>query len=245
MDVKNAFLQGTLEEEVYMTLPHGYENDSNKDLVCKLNKSIYGLKQSLHVWYDKLSHSLLLHDFTKSSADSSMFVKHSDSTTTIVFVYVYDIIVTGNNEKEIKIVKNYLKNKFDIKDLGRLKYFLGIEIVHSKRKGLFLSQIKYVLDLLQETHKLSAKPASTPTEPNKKLYLEEGEPLKDVGQYQRLVGKLIYLTVTRPDIAFAVSLASQFMHAPRTTHLEAADRILRYLKGSPDQGIWMKKIILI
>jgi hypothetical protein len=95
--------------------------------------------------------------------------------------------------------------------------------------------------MLQETHKLNAKPSSTPMELNKKLYLEEGEPLKDVGQYQRLVEKLIYLTVTRPDIAFTVSLVSQFMHAPKTTHLEAIDRILRYVKGSPGQGIWMKK----
>jgi Reverse transcriptase (RNA-dependent DNA polymerase) len=241
MDVKNVFLQGTIEEEVYMTLPPGYENDSNKDCVCKLNKSIYGLKQSPRVWYDKLSYSLLLHNFTKSSADSSMFVKHSDGTTTIVLVYVDDIIVTGNNEKEIQTVKNYLKNKFDIKDLGRFKYFLGIEIAHSKENGLFLSQRKYILDLLKKTGKLGAKPSSTPMESNKKLYLEEGELLKDIGQYQRLVGKLIYLTVTRPDIAFAVSLVSQFMHAPRITHLEAVERILRYLKGSPGQGIWMKK----
>jgi hypothetical protein len=138
-------------------------------------------------------------------------------------------------------VKNYLKNEFDIKDLGKLKYFLGIEIAYSKEKGLFLSQRKYVLDLLNETGKLGAKPANTPMEPNKKLYLDEGELLKDIGQYQRLVGKLIYLTVTRPDISFAVSLVSQFMHAPRTTHLEAVDRILRYLKKSPGQGISMRK----
>jgi Reverse transcriptase (RNA-dependent DNA polymerase) len=101
-----------------------------------------------------------------------MFVKHSDGTTTIVIVYVDHIIVTGNNEKEIQTVKNYMKNKFDIKDLGRLKYFLRIEIAHSKEKGLFLSQRKYILDLLKETGKLGTKPASTPMEPNKKLYLE-------------------------------------------------------------------------
>jgi hypothetical protein len=124
---------------------------------------------------------------------------------------------------------------------GRLKYFLGIKIAHSKGKCLFLFQRKYVLNLLQETHKLSAKPASTPMKPNKKLYLKEGEQLKDVGQYQILIGKLIYLTVTRPDITFTVSLVSQFIHAPGTTHLEVVDRILRYLKGSPGQGIWMKK----
>jgi Reverse transcriptase (RNA-dependent DNA polymerase) len=139
MDVKNAFLQCTLEEKVYMTLPHGYKDDSNKDLVCKLNKSIYGLKQSPRAWYGKLSHSLLLYNFVKSTTDSSMFIKHSGSTTTIVLVYVDDIIITGNNETEIENIKNYLRNKFVIKDLEKLNYFLGIEIAHLREKSLFLS----------------------------------------------------------------------------------------------------------
>jgi Reverse transcriptase (RNA-dependent DNA polymerase) len=134
-----------------------------------------------------------------------MFVKHSDGTTTIILVYVDDIIITENNEKEIKNIKDYL---FDIKDLGKLKYFLGIKITDSKEKGLFISQRKNVLDLLKETGKLGAKPASTLMKTNKKLYLDEGEKLKNISQYQRLVGKLIYLTVTRPDITFIVSLVS-------------------------------------
>jgi hypothetical protein len=100
---------------------------------------------------------------------------------------------------------------------------------------------KYVIDLLKETDKLDAKPASTPMKSNNKLYFEDGEPLKDVCQYQRLIGKLIYLTVTRRDIAFVVSLVSEFMHAPKTTHLETVDRILKYLKGSLGQVIWMRK----
>jgi Reverse transcriptase (RNA-dependent DNA polymerase) len=134
-----------------------------------------------------------------------MFVKHSDGITTIILVYVDDIIVTGNNVKEIKNIKDYLKNKFDIKDLEKLKYFLRIEIAHSKEKSLFLSQRKYMLDLLKEIGKLFSKLESTLMKPNKKLYLEEGEKLKDISQYQRLVGKLIYLTITRPDIAFVVA----------------------------------------
>jgi Reverse transcriptase (RNA-dependent DNA polymerase) len=180
--LKMFFLQGTLEEEVYMSLPPSYKNESNNNLVCKLNKSIYKLKQSPRVWYDKLNHSLLLHDFVTSSANSSMFVKHSNNKTTIVLVYVDDIIVTGNNEEEIKNVKDYLKNKFDIKDLGKLKYFLRIEIAHST-KGLFLSQRKYVLDLLKEIGKLGAKPVSTPMEPNKKLDPKNGELLENIGQF--------------------------------------------------------------
>jgi Reverse transcriptase (RNA-dependent DNA polymerase) len=134
-----------------------------------------------------------------------MFVKHSDGITTIILVYVDDIIVTGNNVKEIKNIKDYLKNKFDIKDLEKLKYFLRIEIAHSKEKSLFLSQRKYMLDLLKKIGKLFSKLESTLMKPNKKLYLEEGEKLKDISQYQRLVGKLIYLTITRPDIAFVVA----------------------------------------
>jgi Reverse transcriptase (RNA-dependent DNA polymerase) len=240
MDVKNAFLQGNLEEEVYMTLPPCHKNTSDPSLVCKLRKTIYGLKQSPRVWYAKLNSFLLKNNFVKSTADYSMFINHSGKSTTVILVYVDDIIIIGNDNDEIKKVKQLLKNEFDIKDLGTLSYFLRIEIAHSS-KGLFLSQRKYVLDLLKETDKLGAKPTGTPIETNIKLGLEDGEPLPDIGQYQRLIGKLIYLTVTRPDIVFAVSIVSQFMHAPRTSHLSTIDIILRYLKGTPGQGIWMKK----
>jgi Reverse transcriptase (RNA-dependent DNA polymerase) len=152
------------------------------------------------------------------------------------------IIITGNDNEEIKRIKQLLKNEFDIKDLGTLSYFFGIEITHSS-KGLFLSQRKYVLNLLKGTGKLRAKSTGTPMETNIKLGPEDGELLSDIGQYQMLVGKLIYLTVTRPDIAFAVSVVSQFMYAARTSHLSTIDRILIYLKGTPGQEIWMKKNI--
>ena len=120
-----------------------------------------------------------------------------------------------------------------------MQYFLGIEIATSK-KGIFVCQRKYVLDLLKETEKIGSKPVSTPIDYNCKLNCEDGEPLEDINQFQRLVGKLIYLTVTRPDIAYAVSQVSKFMHAPRKPHLDAIDRILRYLKSAPGKGIWYK-----
>jgi Reverse transcriptase (RNA-dependent DNA polymerase) len=154
-------------------------------------------------------------------------------------VYVDDIIITGNNQEEIKIIKIQLKENFDIKDLRFLKYFLGIEIAHSKN-NLFISQIKYTLDLLKKIGKLGCKPISTPIEYRSKLNSEDGEPLKDINQYQRLVRKLIYLTITIPDISFAVSQVSKFMHTPRTPHLEAVNKILRYLKGIPGKGVYMK-----
>ena len=154
-------------------------------------------------------------------------------------MYVDDLIITGNNLEEIRKIKFQLKEKFDIKDLGYLKYFLGIEVAFSD-KGLFISQRKYTLDLLKETGKLGCKPISTPIDTKYKLNTEDGEPLEDINQFQRLVGKLIYLTVTRPDISFSVSQISKFMHSPRTPHLEAVHRILRYLKGNPGKGIKME-----
>jgi Reverse transcriptase (RNA-dependent DNA polymerase) len=169
-----------------------------------------------------------------------MFTKNNSNGTNIMLVYVDDLIITGNNQLEINCVKRDLKNKFDIKDLGKLKYFLGIEIVHSP-KGLFISQRKYTLDLLKEIGKLECKPASTPTDSNIKLNTEDGEPLKDINHFQRLVEKLIHLTVTRPDVSFVVSQINSFLHSPRTPHIDAINRILRYLKGTPEKGIWMKK----
>jgi Reverse transcriptase (RNA-dependent DNA polymerase) len=212
-------------------------NDSN--LVCKLNKSIYGLKQSSLIWYEKLSSYLISCDFKISSANHSLFSKKSTDFTIIVLVYVDDIIITGNSLDEIKRVKLQLKENFDIKDLGLLKYFLGIEITRSP-KGLFISQRKYTLYLLKETGKLACKPISTPIEGRYKLNTEDGELLEDINHFQRLIGKLIYLTVTRPNISFLISQISKFMHAPRTTHLNVIDIILRYLKGTPGKGIWMK-----
>ena len=228
MDVKNAFLQGSLEEEVYMTLPPGHKSEKELGLACRLKKSIYGLKQSPRAWYGKLSTYLISCNFKVSHADHSLFVKTEGTTKTIVLVYVDDIIVTGNNHTKIKKVQLQLKNKFEIKDLGHLKYFLGIEVAHSS-KGMVISQRKYTLDLLNEVGKLGCKPISTPIDYKCKLNSEDGELLPDINHYQRLVGKLIYLTVTRPDISFAVSQVSRFMHAPRTPHLESINKILRFL----------------
>jgi Reverse transcriptase (RNA-dependent DNA polymerase) len=151
-----------------------------------------------------------------------LFTKNNSNGITVVLVYVDDLIITGDNQIEINCIKRDLKQKFDIKDLGKLKYFFGIEIAHSF-KGLFISQKKYMLDLLKETGKLGCKPISTPIDPNIKLNTEDGEPLKDIHLFQRLIGKLIYLTVTRPNMSFVVSQISKFMHSPRSPHLDAVN----------------------
>ncbi|XP_068329676.1 uncharacterized mitochondrial protein AtMg00810-like [Pyrus communis] len=223
MDVKNAFLHGHLKEEVYMKLPPGHPQSNEPDLVCKLHKSIYGLKQSPRA----------------CNSDSSLFVRTGAVNKLVVLIYVDDLIITGDNPDEICNLKQSFRQRFAIKDLGILKYFLGIEM-ETSHKGLFLNQRKYVLDLLKEANMSDAKPAITPLDSKIKPNLD-GTPLTDISYYQRLVGKLIYLTITRPDITYSVSIVSQFMQSPTLEHLNLIKRILCYLKGSVGRGIMMKK----
>ncbi|KAK2968930.1 hypothetical protein RJ640_013461 [Escallonia rubra] len=172
--------------------------------------------------------------------DHTMFTRHStDGKIAILVVYVDDIILTGDDIVEMERLKQCLASEFEIKDLGSLKFFLGMEIARS-RKGIAVSQRKYVLDLLKETGMSGCRPVETPIDPNQKLGDTKGDPI-NTSQYQKLVGKLIYLSHTRPDIAFAVSLVSQFMHSPHEEHLEAVYRILRYLKSSPGKVLFFRK----
>ncbi|XP_068317167.1 uncharacterized protein [Pyrus communis] len=151
---------------------------------------------------------------------------------------VKNAFLHGDNMSEINALKQYLNNKFAIKDLGTLKYFLGIKMAHS-HKGFFLNQRKYVMDLLHEAKMTDCKPARTPLDSNLKLKTH-GDPVPNLSYYQRMVGKLIYLTITRPDISYAVSIVSQFMHSPSMDHLKIVHRVLRYLKGSIGRGILMR-----
>ncbi|RVW49546.1 Retrovirus-related Pol polyprotein from transposon TNT 1-94 [Vitis vinifera] len=203
LDVKNAFLNGDLEEEVYMDIPAGLEMTSNFNKVCRLRKSLYGLKQSPKAWFER---------FTK-----------------VVKGYGF---IQCDHEEKIDLLKKLLTKEFEIKDLGNLKYFLGMEIARSK-KGIAVSQRKYVLDLLNETGILGCKPAETPMDTTVKLEESDGSAPVDKGGYQRLVGKLINLSHTRPDIGFSVSVVSQFMNNPTEKHMTAVIKILRYLKMTP------------
>ncbi|XP_024017443.1 uncharacterized protein LOC112090417 [Morus notabilis] len=148
--------------------------------------------------------------------------------------------MTGNDEKEKEALRKCLAKEFETKELGRLKYFLGIEVARSS-EGFLISQQKYVTDLLRKTGKLAFQPASTPIDINKKLEEASESPAADREMYQRLVEKLIYLTHTRPDIAFAVSVVSHFMQAPKEAHLHAVNKILHYLKGNPGRGVLFRR----
>ncbi|RVW20625.1 Retrovirus-related Pol polyprotein from transposon TNT 1-94 [Vitis vinifera] len=236
LDVKNAFLNGDLEEEVYMDIPAGLETTSNFNKVCRLRKSLYGLKQSPRAWFERFTKVVKGYGFVQCQSDHTLFVKHfPEGKLAIIIVYVDDIILTGDHEEKIDLLKKLLTKEFEIKDLGNLKYFLGMEIARSK-KGIAVSQRKYVLDLLNETGMLGCKPAETPMDTTVKLEESDGSAPVDKGRYQRLVGKLIYLSRTRLDIGFSVSVVSQFMNNPTEKHMTAVIRILRYLKMTPGKG---------
>lgn len=235
MDVHNAFLHGDLDEEVYMKLPPGFES-SDPNLVCRLRKSLYGLKQAPRCWFAKLVTALKEYGFLQSYSDYSLFTYTKTGIQINVLVYVDDIVISGNDSAALCAFKSYLSDCFKMKDLGPLKYFLGIEVARSSA-GLFLCQRKYTLDIISEAGLLGAKPSGFPIEQNHKLGLASGELLEDPELYRRLVGRLLYLAVTRPDLAYSVHILSQFMQEPRIEHWEAALRVVRYLKGTPGQGI--------
>ena len=218
LDIKNVFLHGDLVEEVYMEQPPGFVAQGESGLVCRLRRSLYGLKQSPRAWFSRFSSVVQEFGMLRSTADHSVFYHHNSLGQCIyLVVYVDDIVITGSDQDGIQKLKQHLFTHFQTKDLGKLKYFLGIEIAQSS-SGVVLSQRKYALDILEETGMLDCKPIDTPMDPNVKLVPGQGEPLGDPGRYRRLVGKLNYLTITRPDISFPVSVVSQFLQSPCDSH---------------------------
>ncbi|GJR54518.1 uncharacterized mitochondrial protein-like protein [Tanacetum coccineum] len=165
-----------------------------------------------------------------------MFIYETASITVVVLIYVDDVIITRNCLNKIQEIKKQLDKEFNVKDLGPLKYFLGIEVAKTS-DGLVLSHRKYTLDILKDSGKLGCKPSSFPIEQGLKLDKGENEPSIDASPYRRLIGWLLYLQATRPDITYSVNVLSQFVADPRNNHLEAANRVLRYLKATSGQGI--------
>jgi hypothetical protein len=239
MDVNNAFLHGDLQEEVYMDIPQGVTS-SRPNQVCKLIKSLYGLRQASRKWYEKLTSLLIDQGYSQSNSDYSLFILRHDSSFTALLVYVDDIILAGNSLSEFDRIKKVMDKEFRIKDLGQLKYFLGIEVAHSK-SGISICQRKYCLDLLKDTGLIGSKPAPTPLDHSIKLHQDTSAAYEDIEGYRRLVGKLLYLTTTRPDIAFATQQLSQFLSAPTIVHYETACRIVKYLKGTPGRGLFFSR----
>ncbi|WKA08959.1 hypothetical protein VitviT2T_026639 [Vitis vinifera] len=235
MDVKNAFLNGDLSEEVYMQPPPGLSIESNK--VCHLRRALYGLKQAPRAWFAKFSSTIFRLGYTASPYNSALFLRRTDKGTILLLLYVDDMIITGDDLSGIQELKDFLSQQFEMKDLGHLSYFLGLEITHST-DGLYITQAKYASNLLSQAGLTDSKTVDTPVELNAHLTPLGGKPLSNPSLYRRLVGSLVYLTVTRPDISYAVHQVSQYLSAPRSTHYAAVLRILRYLKGTLFHGLF-------
>ena len=219
-----------------MSSPPGLLRQGEEHLVCRLHKSLYGLKQTSRQWFAKFSEAIRSTGYEQSQADHSLFTKQQGKSFTALLIYVDDILITGNDPISITATKTFLHNLFHLKDLGTVKYFLGIE-VSASTNGIFISQRKYALDIIEDAGLLSAAPIDTPMEQGLKLS-DKGDLIKEPGRFRRLVGRLIYLTVSRLDITYAVHVLSRFMHQPRKLHMEAALRVVRYLKGAPGKGLF-------
>ncbi|KAL6523561.1 Beta-galactosidase 8 [Orobanche gracilis] len=234
MDVKNAFLNGDLKEEVYMTPPQGVPH--SKGQVCKLRKALYDLKQAPHALFEKFSTVVYSLGFSSSYNDPALFVKSSSAGRILLLLYVDDMLITGDDVDSIGVLKDTLARTFEMKDLGSLRYFLGIEVA-SSQKGYLLSQSKYTADILERARLTDTRVADTPLEVNARYLPSDGIPLPDPSLYRTIVGSLVYLTITRPDIAHAVHIVSQFVISPTTIHWAAVVRILRYLRGTLCQSL--------
>ncbi|GJS47096.1 putative ribonuclease H-like domain-containing protein [Tanacetum coccineum] len=229
MDVKSAFLYGKIEEEVYVCQPPGFEDPDFPDRVYKVEKALYGLHQAPRAWYETLSTYLLDNRFQRGKIDKTLFIKRDKGDILLVQVYVDDIIFGSTKKSLCTEFKKMMHKKFQMSSMGELTFFLGLQ-VKQKEDGIFLSQDKYVTEILKKFGFSDVKTASTPMETHKPLLKDaDGEDV-DEHLYRSMIGSLMYLTSSRPDIMFAVCACARFQVNPKISHLHAVKRIFRYLK---------------
>ncbi|KAG8481669.1 hypothetical protein CXB51_026598 [Gossypium anomalum] len=237
LDVKSAFLNGFLEEEIYIDQPQGFVVSGKEQMVYKLKKALYGLKQAPRAWYTRIDSYLLSLGFERSISEPTLYVKKKQAETQlIVSLYVDDLLVTGGDRNMLADFKAKMKDTFEMSDLGQMIYFLGME-VQQTHSGIFLGQKTFAAKILSKFSMENCKPTSTPMAVGAKLSGQEGYEQVSKADYRSLVGCLLYLTATRPDIMYSVSVLSRFMHCCNQQHLQAAKRVLRYIKGTLSYGL--------
>ena len=241
LDVKSAFLHGEINEDVYVDQPKGYVREGSEHKVYKLQKALYGLKQAPRAWFSRIEAHFLNEGFKKCPNEQTLFTKRSDEGKwLIVSIYVDDLIYTSEDEGMMTEFKKSMMKAFDMTDLGKMRFFLGIEVLQ-KPTGIFICQRRYANDVLKRFGMSECKPVSSPIVSGFKIGRDVNGVAVDDTFYKQIVGSLMYLTATRPDIMFSVSLISRYMSKPTELHLQAAKRILRYLRGTTSHGIFYKK----
>ncbi|GJV34469.1 putative ribonuclease H-like domain-containing protein [Tanacetum coccineum] len=241
MDVKSSFLYGKIDEEVYVSQPLGFIDPKYPKKVYKVVKALYGLHQAPRAWYATLSTFLLKNGYRRGTIDKTLFIKKDKHDIILVQVYVDDIIFGSTKRSWCDEFETLMKSRFQMSSMGELTFFLGLQ-VKQKEDGIFISQDKYVAEILKKFDFVSVKTASTPIETQKPLVKDEEASDVDVHLYRSMIGSLMYLTASRPDIMFAVCACSRFQVNPKTSHLSAVKRIFRYLKGKPKLGLWYPRV---
>ncbi|GKA50411.1 putative ribonuclease H-like domain-containing protein [Tanacetum coccineum] len=240
MDVKSAFLYGKIEEEVYVCQPLGFEDQDFPDIVYKVEKALYGLHQAPRAWYETVSTYLLENGFQRGQIDKTLFIKRDQGDILIVQVYVDDIIFGSTKKKLCIEFEKMMHKKFQMSSIGELTIFLGLQ-VKQKEDGIFISQHKYVTEILKKFGFSDVKTASTPMETHKPLLKDADGEYIDEHMYRSMIGSLMYLTSSRPDIMFFVCVCARFQVNPKVSHLHAVKRIFRSIKGQPKLGLWYPK----
>ncbi|GKA23949.1 putative ribonuclease H-like domain-containing protein [Tanacetum coccineum] len=239
MDAKCILIWKHHRRRVCLT-PPGFEDPTHPNKVYRVVKALYGLHQAPRAWYERLSTFLLKHGYRRGAIDKTLFIKKDRRDIMLVQVYVDDIIFGSTKSSMVKDFEDLMQKEFKMSSMGELTFFLGLQVKQSNA-GIFLSQDKYVKDILNKFDFRTIKPASTPIEAHKSLGKdEEGEEV-DVHLYRSMIGCLMYLTASRPDIMFAVCLCARFQVTPKVSHLHAVKRIFRYLKHQPKLGLWYPK----
>ena len=209
MDLKSAFLNGELKEEVYMEQPEGFDLTTEKDFVCKLKKALYGLKQAPRAWYARLDHYLQQQGFKKGVSRSNLYIKTDQGKLLVALVYVDDLIFASNNDEMSHEFSQSMAKEFEMSMIGELSHFLGLQVSQT-RVGLCISQAKYLKDMLKKYGMEDCAPVSTPMTTNCKLSKDDDSPLVDATHYRSIIGAILYLTVMRPDIMQAVGMVGSF-----------------------------------
>ena len=226
---------------MYVEQPKGYVKKGEERKVLKLKKALYGLKQAPRAWYSRIETYFLKQDFKKCTSEHTLFTKcKEDGKVLIVSIYVDDLIFTGNDRRLMEEFKSAMKDEFDMTDLGRMKYFLGVEVTQNN-EGIFISQRKYAQDVLLRFGMNNSNATKTPMVPGVKLTKDEAGIRVDATQYKQMIGSLMYLTVSRPDLMYVMSLVSRYMETPTEVHMMAVKRILRYIKGTSELGIHYRR----
>ncbi|GJS80291.1 retrovirus-related pol polyprotein from transposon TNT 1-94 [Tanacetum coccineum] len=240
MDVKTAFLNGELKEEVYVSQPEGFVDPDRPHHVYRLKKALYGLKQAPRAWYDTLSKFLLAQGFSKGVVDPTLFIRKTGKHILHVQIYVDDIIFASTDPKDCDRFSNEMSSKFQMSMMGQISFFLGLQISQNPR-GIFINQSKYANEILKKFDLHKSDPVDTPMVERTKLDEDlSGIPV-DQTQYRSMIGSLMYLTASRPDLVFAVCMCARYQSKPTKRHLEAIKRVFRYLQGTINMGLWYPK----